>query len=282
MTFKLHPQTQIGAVSLKIREMERSLRFYVDVLGFQIHDQEDNIASLGVGGDDLLILNEYPDAPPIEAHAGLYHFAILVPSRLDLAKSLHQLIQTQTRLGGFADHVVSEAIYLADPDGIGIEIYRDRPKDTWQFKNGEIVIDTLALDVQNVLDELSATDIQWNGLPQGTRIGHVHLNTGRNTEASKRFYVDQLGFDVMMSMGGYWHFIAAGGYHHHLGLRPAETRQNQASIGLDWYAIDLPNNDSLAATVDHLDTLGMTLAEVENDYELYDHANNKIRLRSAS
>jgi len=279
MTFNLHPDTTMGALSLNIRNMERSLEFYVGVLGFQVRDQNDNTAYLGAGGDDILILNERPDAPNIEKMAGLYHFAILVPSRLDLAKSLRRLIETNTQGLGFSDHLVSEAIYLDDPDGIGIEIYRDRPRNEWRSNNGEVVMDILPLDLQNLLAEIPPADKEWTGLHSDTTIGHVHLHTGRNPEASKRFYIDQLGFDIVMSMGGYWHFISVGGYHHHLGLRPAETRKNQDSIGLDWYAIDLPDESALSDAVTHLQSTGVTVTQNGEGYHLFDHANNEIVLR---
>lgn len=280
MTFKLHPDTTMGALSLKISNMERSLAFYVGVLGFQIREQTADTAYLGAGGDDLLILNERPDAPKIEKMAGLYHFAILVPSRLELAKSLRRLIETNTQGLGFSDHLVSEAIYLDDPDGIGIEIYRDRPRDEWRSNNGEVVMDILPLDLQNLLAEIPPSDTEWKGLHSDTTIGHVHLHTGRNPDASKRFYTEQLGFDVVMSMGGYWHFISVGGYHHHLGLRPAETRKNQESIGLDWYAIDLPDETALTDTVTHLQSTGVTVTQNGKGYHLFDHANNGILLRA--
>lgn len=279
MTFKLHPETHIGAVALNIRDMKRSLDFYTDKLGFQIHQQVGQTAYLGAGEHDLLILHEKPDAPRIEMNAGLYHYAILVPSRLDLAKSLHRIAVTQTPIQGASDHLVSEALYLADPDGIGIEIYRDRPREEWEQKNGELHMDTLPLDLQAMLDDLSPADTEWQGLPTGTTIGHVHLNTGRNTELSKRFYVDQLGFDVMVSLGGYWHFIATGGYHHHLGLRPAGTRQNQDSIGLHWYTLDFPDEDAITGAVNHLQSAGVDVTETDNGYHFYDHANNGVMLR---
>ena len=282
MTYKLHPNTKIGAVSLNIRNMERSLDYYVGRLGFQVREQNGHVAYLGTGQEDLLILNEQPSAPPIEMMAGLYHFAILVPSRLDLAKSLHRLIETQTPIGGHSDHLVSEAIYLSDPDGIGIEIYRDRPKDNWEFDNNTVKMDILPLDLQDILDELSREDKDWQGLHQDTQIGHVHLNTGRNPDASKRFYVDQLGFDVMLSMGGYWHFVSAGGYHHHLGLRPANTRQNQDSIGLNWYSIDLPDQSTLNDTIQHLQSASINVEQNGNGYHLFDHAQNGILLRDRS
>ena len=276
MTFKLHPATKIGTVSLNIRNMGRSLDYYVNRLGFRVREQHENIAYLGAGKEDLLILNEQPDAPPIEMMAGLYHFAILVPSRLALAKSLHRLIETQTPIDGHSDHLVSEAIYLSDPDGIGIEIYRDLPQETWEFDGKMIKMDVLPLNLEDILNELSPGDSDWNGLHQDTQIGHVHLNTGRNPEASKRFYIDQLGFDIMFSMGGYWHFVAAGGYHHHLGLRPANTRQNQDSIGLHWYSIDLPDQPALNYVIDHLQSKGINIEQNGNGYHLFDHAQNGI------
>jgi len=279
MTFKLHPDTRIGAVSLNIRDMQRSLNYYVDKLGFQVHQQDGDTAYLGAGEKDLLILHERPDAPTIEMNAGLYHFAILVPSRLDLAKSLHRIASTGTPIQGASDHLVSEALYLGDPDGIGIEIYRDRPEKEWNFKNDEVQMDVLPLDLQSILDDLSPTDTDWQGLPIGTTIGHVHLNTGRNTDLSKRFYTEQLGFDVMVSMGGYWHFIAVDGYHHHLGLRPAGIRQDQDSIGLRWYSLDLPDKSALNDTVTHLRDAGIDVTETEEGYHFYDHANNGVMLR---
>lgn len=278
MTFKLHPETQIGAVSLNIRDMQRSLDFYTDKLGFQIHSQKDQTAYLGAGEKDLLILHEKPDAPRIEMNAGLYHYAILVPSRLDLAKSLHRIAVTQTPIQGASDHLVSEALYLADPDGIGIEIYRDLPRDEWKHRNGEVQMDTLPLDLQKMLGELSPADTDWQGLAKGTTIGHVHLHTGQNTELSKRFYTEQLGFDLMLSLGGYWHFIAAGGYHHHIGLRPAGTRQNQESIGLNWYGLDLPDESAVNETINQLQSTGVEVTETDNGYHFYDHANNGVIL----
>jgi len=281
MTFKLHPDTTIGTVSLNIRDMKRSLDFYVDKLGFQVHRQAGQVAYLGVGEKDLLILNENPNAPTIEMNAGLFHFAILVPSRLDLAKSLHRIALTNTPIQGASDHLVSEALYMADPDGIGIEIYRDRSQNEWTQKNGHLNIDTLPLDLQDILNQLSPEDMDWQGLPAGTTIGHVHLNTGRNTELSKRFYIDQLGFDMVMSVGGYWHFIATGGYHHHLGLRPAGIRQNQESVGLRWYSLEFADETALNTTITQLEATGVDVSETEDGYHFYDHANNGVLLTTA-
>lgn len=282
MTYQMNPQTKMGTIALYIRDMERSLHFYVDVLGFRIREQTADSAYLGAGQEDLVILYERPDAPAIEHQAGLYHYAILVPDRVELAKVLQRLIQTQTPVSGFADHLVSEAIYLPDPDGIGIEIYRDRPRSQWRTVDGHIDIGTEQLDLQSILDELTPENSAWNGMHPDTTIGHVHLNTGNNPNESKRFYVDTLGFEMIISMGGYWHFVAAGGYHHHLGLRPSNKRRNLESIGLAWYSIDLPDDSAVQSLVTRLESSGVEVTPNGNGYHFYDHANNGIRLHALS
>src|SRR4026209_1162034 len=143
----IHPESTIGAVHLTIANLDRSLRFYIDRLGFQLHARQEGLASLGAGGHDLLGLYESPEGRParptrgpvpLRRTAGLYHFAILVPSRIDLARTLRQLAIMRTPMQGFSDHLVSEAIYLADPDGNGIEVYRDRPRAEWPFVDGRL------------------------------------------------------------------------------------------------------------------------------------------------
>lgn len=276
---KIHPKTKIGTVSLNIRNMERSLRFYVDLLGLQVREQGDNVAYLGAGAEDILILHENPSAPPIEDKAGLYHFAILVPNRVELAKVLYRLLNTKTPMHGFSDHLVSEAIYLPDPDDIGIEIYRDRPREEWKYQGDQVVMGGEQLDIEGILAELTPQNSQWTGMHPNTRMGHVHIHTGRNFAKTQHFYTDMLGFDMMANMGGYWFFVAAGGYHHHIGLRPSDTRKNQASIGLDWYALDFPDDSARLDTVNQLQAENVDVQKRDEDYFFYDHAGNGIVLR---
>lgn len=177
-------QPVIGTVYLNVANLKKMLTFYQDIIGLKLHRQEDNTAYLGVGGEDLLALNHTPNAPRVGGITGLYHFAILLPSRAALARSLKRLADTQTPLQGLSDHFVSEAIYLADPEGNGIEIYRDRPRDVW-YKNGQLDMGTVAMDVDGVMSTYTDEDTTWNGLPSGTIMGHIHLHVASvpNAEA---------------------------------------------------------------------------------------------------
>jgi catechol 2,3-dioxygenase len=214
----LPPDAHIQKVSLTVRDLDRSLAFYQDVLGFQAIARGDAAASLSTDGAGVLVeLHERRDAVPRPRRStGLFHFAILVPSRAALGRSLRRLAERQWPLSGAADHLVSEALYLDDPDGLGIEIYRDRPRDTWARANGEIVMATDPLDLQGVAAEPGA-EVPWRGMDSGTRIGHVHLHVADLHEA-EALYCGRVGFDVMVRTYPGALFVAAGGYHHHLGL----------------------------------------------------------------
>jgi len=172
---QIHPETSIGVVSLKVQLLTRSIDYYVNVLGFQVHENSDDRAVLGAGKDELLILDEVESAVHYPGTTGLYHVAILLPSRLQLALNLRQLTESQIPVQGFADHWVSEAVYLSDPDGNGIEIYRDRPPDEWPRLDGQLQMGTDSLDIAGVMEELSNATVSWCGLPDSTKIGHVHL-----------------------------------------------------------------------------------------------------------
>ncbi|HKT81519.1 MAG TPA: VOC family protein, partial [Vicinamibacterales bacterium] len=214
----LHPRTAIGAVHLTIADLERSVEFYRRHLGFAVHDRRGDTVWCGAGGPPLLVLTEDRAARPRQnGTTGLYHFAILVPTRIDLARGLRNLIASNSALDGFADHGVSEAIYLADPDGNGIELYRDRPRAEWPRRNGHLHMGTGPLDTEGLLDELSAESSTTFLLPAGTVIGHVHLHV-RDLAEAEYFYAGVLGFDVMQRYGRAALFVSAGGYHHHVGL----------------------------------------------------------------
>ena len=155
MPQSIDPQTRIGAVHLTISDLGRSIRFYEAHLGFTLHGRDNRSARLGAGGRDLLVLSACESAPRVRGTTGLYHFAVLVPSRLELARSLRRLVETDTVMQGFADHGVSEAMYLADPDGNGIEVYRDRPRDQWPVVAGRLQMGADPLDVDGLLAELA-------------------------------------------------------------------------------------------------------------------------------
>jgi catechol 2,3-dioxygenase len=214
----LPTDAHIGSVTLTVSRLDRSLAFYLSTLGFILQHRNGARAELSAdGGHTLVELVERRDASqrPRRA-AGLYHFAILVPSRAALGRSLRRLLQQGWSLTGAADHLVSEALYLDDPDGLGIEIYRDRPRTQWRLNDGELAMSTDPLDLESVAEEPGAEGI-WSGLDSGTVIGHVHLHVADLREA-EALYCDQVGFTPIVRRFPGALFVAAGGYHHHVGL----------------------------------------------------------------
>lgn len=282
MTELLPDQTTIGSISLTVSDLERSLTFYQEILGFQLQQREGDTAILGTDNTPLLHLQGRPEARrPAGATTGLYHFAILLPSRPALARALHHLAETGLALQGFADHFVSEAIYLADPDGIGIELYRDRPRSEWPYRGEQIQIGTVALDLDDLLAELSEPIPVWSGLPSGTTIGHVHLQVA-DLEAAERFYREVIGLDLMMHYGSAAAFLSAGGYHHHLGLNTwagvGAPTPPPGAVGLRWYEIRVPAA-ARDAVLARARAAGFTpQQEGEDHWLLPDPSDNLIRL----
>ncbi len=218
---RLPPETRMGAVHLTVSDLDRSLAYYGDAIGLRVLSRENGRASLGAD-TELLVLYEEPGARPSHGHTGLFHFALLVPERRALAAWLAHAARDRVELTGLSDHDVSEALYLRDPDHHGIEIYADRPRERWEGEVGERLT-TLPLDVDNLLGELDHPESEpFAGLPEGTRMGHVHLRVSSIPETVV-FYRDTLGFDVMASLGAQAAFLAAGGYHHHVGANVWES-----------------------------------------------------------
>lgn len=237
----LPDDAHIGSVSLTVRDLERSVAFYRDVLGFRVGTRTGVEAALSVDGTRTLIeLHERADAVPRPRRCtGLFHFAILVANRAALGRSLQRLIEQDWPLTGVADHLVSEALYLNDPDGLGIEIYRDRPRETWKRVNGQIAMATDPLDLQGVASEPGA-ELPWTGLEAGTVIGHVHLHVPSLVEA-ERLYCGIVGFEPMVRAYPGALFVAAGGYHHHLGLNvwmgQGAPPPPEDAVGLRWFSV---------------------------------------------
>ena len=216
---KIASETTVGGVHLTVADLDRSIDYYTRAIGLSVHSRDGALARLGAGGsaEDLLVLYEEPGARPVQGHTGLFHFALLLPERASLARWLVHAAQTRVPLSGMSDHLVSEAIYLRDPDHHGIEIYRDRPRKEWPADGrGGVLMDTLPLDTDSLVAALDgAEDEPFEGMPRGTVMGHVHLHVAdiQDTEA---FYRDVLGFDVMAHLPEAT-FVSAGGYHHHFG-----------------------------------------------------------------
>lgn len=218
---KLPPQASLGEVELRVRDLDRALDFYQGTLGMRVLDRRAGAAT--VGGDAPLVrLAGDPDAPerPPRA-AGLYHVAILLPSRAHLARILEHFAVFRVPLTGAADHLVSEALYLEDPEGNGLEIYADRPRHDWRWDGPSLHMATRVLDVDDLL--AAAGGDGWTGVPDGTTVGHVHLQVG-DVRAAEAFYRDVVGFDLTARYGEDATFLSAGGYHHHVAANAWGTR----------------------------------------------------------
>jgi catechol 2,3-dioxygenase len=257
MSTAIAPATTVGAVDLTVADLDRSIDYYTGAVGLAVLERGADLARLGVGDVDLLVLRELPGARSVQGHTGLFHFAILLPSREDLARWLVHAAGARVPLSGMSDHLVSEAIYLRDPDGHGIEIYRDRPREEWpRADGGAIQMDTLPLDTDSLVESLADTEVgPYERMPVGTRMGHVHLHVA-DIPATERFYTDVLGFELMVRYGTDATFLAAGGYHHHIGgnvwAGRGATPPPPGSAALNHATIVLPDageRDRVAARV---------------------------------
>lgn len=279
----LPDELSLGYVHLTVADLDRALAFYQRSLGFQVHRREGETAFLGAGGPDLLALTGQPGATRPRRATGLYHFAILTPSRLALARSIWNIAETRTPVQGASDHLVSEALYLADVDGNGIEIYRDRPRGEWRDAQGSFRMDTLPLDIDNILGELDGANGSWGGLEAGTLLGHMHLHV-RDTREALAFYVGVLGFDLMMDIGSAL-FVSAGGYHHHLGLNTWGTQGAPPpppdSVGLRYFTLRLPTAADVEAVVARARAAGAPVEDYPAGRLVRDPSHNALVFTSA-
>lgn len=251
-----------GTVRLQVAELDRSLAYYRRVLGLDVLAREEGRARLGTkegreADGTLVELREKPGAAPAPrgGRPGLYHFAILLPDRPALGRFAAHLSHIGARAGA-ADHGVSEALYLHDPDGLGIEVYADRPRDEWRHEGRQLLMGTDPLDVNDLVR--AGGDAPWSAMPEGTRIGHVHLHVGDLARA-EAFYHQALGLDkTVWSYPGAL-FLSAGGYHHHLGLNTWARSATPAGPGdarlLEW-ELRMPTEDDVRRTFESLEAAG--------------------------
>jgi catechol 2,3-dioxygenase len=283
----LPPETTLGSIRLNAADQQELGRFYERVIGLPLSEQRNGVVALGADpGRPIVELAAAPDAPPRPGGTtGLFHLAILVPSRADLAHALRRVSESGWRFTGASDHLVSEALYLRDPEGNGIEIYRDRPRSEWRHSDGEIEMDTLPLDLESVLEEARGADATADAMPSGTRLGHVHLNVSE-LSASEGFYGAGLGLDVTVRGYPGALFLSAGGYHHHVGLNtwmgegapppPAGAR------GLDRYEVVVPGEDAVEDAGRRFARAGVETARTEQGLLATDPSGNPLLVRSAA
>ena len=276
MSGRIDPAARIGAVHLTISDLGRSVRFYESHVGLVLHRREERTARMGAGGADLLVLSQGESAPRVRGSTGLYHFAVLVPSRADLARALRRLVETATVMQGAADHGVSEALYLADPDGNGIEIYRDRPRAEWPHVAGELRMGADPIDLDALL---AAAGGNGAGLAPDTVVGHVHLHVARLDEA-ERFYVGTLGFDLMQRYGPGALFVSAGGYHHHIGLNTwagvGAPPPPPGAIGLRHFDVVMPDSAAIADVQQRLTAAKVPVESTADGFVVRDPSSNAI------
>jgi catechol 2,3-dioxygenase len=282
---RIDPATTVGAVRLIVSDLDRAASFYERAIGLPTLERSGDLARLGPeGGAALIELEGRPDAPPRPPRAtGLFHLAILVPSRPDLAVALRRVVDAGWRLTGASDHLVSEALYLRDPEGNGIEIYRDRPRDEWPRTNGTIEMATLPLDLDGVLSEYDAS--RDGAMPADTRIGHVHLQVAELPSAGG-FYEDVVGFDVTVRTYPGALFLSAGGYHHHVGLNVWESAGGPipppGTLGLDRFEVVLPSEAERETVAARLSDAGVETADEDGGLTARDPSGNGVLLSARS
>lgn len=292
--YRLPDATRLGPVHLQIADLERSVAYYRDVIGLTVHRRTETMAALGAPSDmphgdamndALVVLHERRGATPVASRGrlGLFHVAILLPDRAALGRFLAHLA-ARNEQAGMSDHLVSEAIYLTDPDGHGIEVYADRPRDTWRAVDRQLAMATEPLDVRSVL--AAGAGQPFDGAPPGTVIGHVHLHVGDLSTASS-FYHDVLGFDKMVWQYPGALFLAAGGYHHHLGTntwaRGASAPTPDEAQLLEW-TIVVPTQsdvDALRASASRASALPASAEQRPDDVVLRDPWGTAVRVHAA-
>jgi catechol 2,3-dioxygenase len=261
---RLPDTLRLGAVHLTVSSLDRSVGFYENSLGLRLHRREDGVAAMGVGGEDLLVLYKEPGARRAGRHAGLYHYALLFPSREELARAVMRLGATKTPVQGASDHGTHEAVYLPDPDGNGIELAADRPRERWprplDYAGGPHRLDT---------DDLLATVEGEEASPEigpGLVVGHVHLHVG-DLQRGLGFYRDTLGFELMTVMPGAAAFVSAGGYHHHLGFNvwrgEGVPPVPEGRVGLRHWTVVLEDAEDVAAVGEWVRAAGIAGEERE-------------------
>jgi len=284
-TFASRTPLHVGAIGLVARDINRLTDYYRNLLGLTVLERTPKLARLGIDGQMLIEIEHRPNAKPDDpAQAGLYHTAFLMPTRQDHARWVAHVARARIPITGASDHGVSEAFYLDDPEGNGIEVYNDRPRERWNWENGLVTMQTKQLDVEAILQELGPdrATAAYPAAPPGLRIGHVHLRVG-NIEKAEEFYRGGLGLDLTRRRGGAT-FMSSGGYHHHVGAnvwhsQGAGLRDNDRA-GLAWFSVEA-GDGVYNATVSRLKTANASIDSTRGGIETVDPFGTRIRLVKA-
>lgn len=280
MHFHEKPNTYVTNVEIKVSNLQRSLNYYQEVIGFKILKEESNKATLTADGQTALLTIVQPETVDEKTGftTGLFHFALLLPTRRDLANFITHARQLGIYFGA-SDHDVSEALYLNDPDENGIEIYIDRPEEKWTWIADQVHMVTEPLNIADILNEATG---DWNGLPANTVMGHIHLSVS-NLAAAEEFYTKGLGFDVVTRYGRQALFISTGRYHHHIGLNTWYSENapklGENQVGLKTFSLFLDNETQAANMKANLRAIGASVVEFEGGFQTEDPAGNTVLLK---
>jgi catechol 2,3-dioxygenase len=278
VTFANRTPLRIGTVALKARDLSRLTDFYTQAIGLHVLDRDAKTARLGAGGVTLLELEAAPDAAPDDQRtAGLYHTAFLQPTRADLGRWLTHAARNRVQLSGASDHLVSEAIYLDDPEGNGIEVYRDRLPEEWRWSGDRIQMATDRLDLDNLASDAGNTT--YAGAPDGLRVGHIHLRVG-DLATTQKFYCDTVGLNPTAGRGGAL-FMSSGRYHHHVGSNTWHSagagKRDDNRAGLSWFTIEAANEAAREAALARLKSANVALQDSAQGSEVRDPFGNRVR-----
>jgi catechol 2,3-dioxygenase len=241
-TFANRTPLRIGTVGLIARDLDLLTNYYRDLLGLTVMERTGTVARLGTGGVTLIEIEHQPDALPDDpSTAGLYHTAFLMPTRADHARWIMHVARNRVPITGASDHGVSEAFYLDDPEGNGVEVYNDRPAERWTWQDGLVVMQTKQLDIEAILDEIDRATATYPAAPEGLRVGHIHLRVG-SVDRAEQFYRGPIGLELTRRRGGAT-FMSSGGYHHHVGSNVWHSdgagMRDKNRAGLHWFSMEL-------------------------------------------
>lgn len=270
----------IGTVGMTVRDLDRLTAYYRDMLGVTVQERTPQRAVLGAGGVPLLELIHRPDALPDDSReAGLYHTAFLMPTRADLARWILHASKHRVPITGASDHGVSEAIYLDDPEGNGVEVYSDRPRDEWRRDGAQILQKTDPLDVEAIVREVNPATAAYPAAPDGLRVGHIHLRVG-NVAKAEAFYAGLLGLDVTRRRAGAT-FLSSGGYHHHVAVNVWHSdgahARNPRRAGLDWFAMEINDAPAMDDLRKRLGAAGVKMDPIADGFAATDPWGTRIR-----